>query len=130
MKVPYLLRSWITATLIASWVTQVLASDDIMAGYYGNTVVAKGGMTDSYTHYRPDHTFDVSVRLLFMAVKFQGTWRIDENGELCLSFDDPVPPKTPNPLCKPAVPRKVGDTWIDRTSGTTRKVIVRSGTEY
>jgi hypothetical protein len=39
----------------------VFAADDMMAGFYGNTVVSVGGALESHTHYRADHTFDVTA---------------------------------------------------------------------
>ena len=91
------------------------AGDDPMANLVGNTIVYvdKGGM-ESHTHYNADHTFDGAVPS--MGYKYKGTWALDANGQLCRTFDPPVPGRT-NPDCAPATPHAVGDSWTDADGG-------------
>ena len=58
-----------------------LASDHVMAGFYGNTAVATGGMADTHTAYSPDHTFVMKVPSF--GVEFKGTWVVDASSTLC-----------------------------------------------
>src|SRR6185436_19092158 len=51
-------RVLIAASAIALFAMPTFAADDIMTGFYGNTVVSTGGMFEAHTHYRADHTFD------------------------------------------------------------------------
>ena len=87
---------------------QGVASDDVMAGFYGNTAVATGGMADTHTAYSPDHTFVMKVPSF--GVEFKGTWVVDASSTLCRTFESP-PPGVTNPLCSPIAAHKVGDTW-------------------
>ena len=89
------------------------ADEDVMAGFYGNTTVATGGMAETHTAYSADHSFVMKVPSF--GVEFKGKWAIN-NGQLCRTFDSP-PPGVTNPLCTPIAAHKVGDTWTmgDRT---------------
>jgi hypothetical protein len=91
--------------------TAALGADDPMASLYGNTLVVVGstGM-ESHTVYNADHTFSGIVPS--MSYKYQGTWAIDDKGQLCRTFNPPVPGRT-NPDCDPMdpTPRAVGDKW-------------------
>jgi hypothetical protein len=113
-------------TLLAA---PAVAADDMMAGFYGNTAIVTGGMVESHTHYRADHTFDVSATAMGMSYNFKGTWKIDDKGQLCRTYADPAPPNTPNPLCTPAEAHKVGDTWTVTANGNTRTVTLKAGIE-
>lgn len=113
-------------TLLAS---PAIAGDDVMAGFYGNTAVVTGGIVESHTHYRADHTFDVSATAMGQSYNFKGTWKIDDTGQLCRTYADPAPPNTPNPLCTPASAHKVGDTWTVTANGSTRTVTLKAGIE-
>jgi hypothetical protein len=90
-----------------------LADDDVMAGFYGNTSIATGGMADTHTNYSADHTFVMKVPSF--GVSFKGTWAVNA-GTLCRTFDSP-PPGVTNPLCTQIEAHKVGDTWT--TDGRT-----------
>jgi hypothetical protein len=46
------------AALLAS--TSLASANDIMAGYYGNTLIATTAASQIHIHYRADHTFDAS----------------------------------------------------------------------
>ena len=111
-------------TLLAA---PAFAADDIMSGYYGNTAIATGGMLESHTHYRADHSFDVSASVMGQTYAFKGTWAIDAKGQLCRTYADPAPPNTPNPLCTPAEAHKVGDTWTVTMGSNTRTITLKAG---
>ncbi|HUO93372.1 MAG TPA: hypothetical protein VMU22_10645 [Rhizomicrobium sp.] len=83
------------------------AEDDVMAGFYGNTAVATGGMAETHTSYSADHSFVMKVPSY--GVQFKGTWTLNGT-QLCRTFDSP-PPGVSNPLCTPIEAHKVGDTW-------------------
>ena len=112
------------AILIAA---PALAGDDVMAGFYGNTAVATGGMVESHTHYRADHTFDLTASAMGTDYKFSGTWKIDEKGQLCRTYVGDAPPNTPNPLCTPIEAHKVGDSWTVTMGASTRTVTLKPG---
>lgn len=99
------------------------AGDDVMAPYYGNTVIATGGMADTHSNYNADHTFVMNVPAFHMS--FKGTWKID-GANMCRTFDAP-PPGTPNPLCMPLEAHKVGDSWTVSVNGKTRGVTLVPG---
>jgi hypothetical protein len=102
------------------------AADDIMAGFYGNTVISSGGMLESRTHYRADHTFDVTATAMGQSFNDKGTWKIDDKGQLCRTYDAP-PPGMPNPLCIPSESHKVGDSWTVSVNGQTRNMMLKAG---
>ena len=112
------------AMLIAA---PALAADDVMAGFYGNTAVATGGMVESHTHYRADHTFDLTATAMGTNYAFKGTWKIDEKGQLCRTYVGDVPPGTPNPLCTPIEAHKVGDSWTMTMGTNTRTITLKPG---
>ncbi|HEX3675639.1 MAG TPA: hypothetical protein VHU87_15315 [Rhizomicrobium sp.] len=107
-------------TLLAS---PALAADDVMAGYYGNTAIATGGMTDTHTTFSADHTFDMRVPAFHM--EFKGSWKLD-GAQICRTFDSP-PPGVTNPLCTQAAAHKVGDTWTATANGKTRTIKLVQG---
>lgn len=92
--------SIVVASVLVLSSAPALAGDDIMAGYYGNTVVSVGGVLESHTHYRADHTFDVSATAMGQSFNDKGTWIVDDKGQLCRTYESP-PPGFPNPLCIP-----------------------------
>ena len=104
------------------------AADDIMAGYYGNTVVSTGGPVESHTHYKADHTFDMTATAMGQSFSGKGTWALDATGQVCRTFETP-PPGTPNPLCLPGEAHKVGDNWTVSVGGQTRNVTMKAGIE-
>ena len=123
-------RFWIAILPFTLCPVGALAADDIMAGTYGNTLVATGGIAETHTHYRADHTFDITARALLMTYNFKGTWKIDEKGDVCLTFVEPLPPRTTNPACRPATgPHKAGDTWTTTRNGNTRTMTIVAGIE-
>jgi hypothetical protein len=60
------------AALLAS--TSLGSADDIMAGYYGNTLVATTAESQIHIHYRADHTFDASGTDAAGPIAFKGMW--------------------------------------------------------
>jgi hypothetical protein len=106
-----------------------LAADDIMAGYYGNTVVSSGGMITSGTHYRADHTFDVTGSAMGITKTFKGTWEMKGN-QLCRTYVGDQPPGLPsNPFCIPWEAHKVGDTWTVTLNGNSRTLTLKAGVQ-
>ncbi|MGZ5936854.1 MAG: hypothetical protein ACXWLK_05605 [Rhizomicrobium sp.] len=116
------------ASAVALCAAPAFASDDIMAGYYGNTVVSAGGMIESHTHYRADHTFDLTASAMGQTFNSKGTWKIDDKGQLCRTYET-APPGMPNPLCIPAEPHKPGDNWTASVNGQTRNMTMKAGVE-
>jgi|SRR6185369_14239288 hypothetical protein len=121
-------RVLIAAAALALASAPALAADDVMAGYYGNTVVSSGGMGEAHTHYKADHTFDVSMSAMGQTFNGKGTWSIDDKGQLCRNYETP-PPGMPNPLCIPAEAHKVGDAWSVTINGQTRNLTLKAGVE-
>ena len=119
-------NSVIVASIFVLSIAPAVAADDIMSGYYGNTVVSVGGMLESHTHYRADHTFDVSATAMGQSFNGKGTWAIDDKGQLCRTYETP-PPGFPNPLCIPAEAHKVGDSWTVSVNGQTRNMSIKAG---
>jgi hypothetical protein len=103
-----------------------LADDEVMRGYFGNTLIVKGGMVDTYTHFHPDHTFDASAMVLGARVTRKGTWKLDDKGQLCRWIDNP-PAGAPNPLCFALSAHKPGDSWTMTVNGATRTVTLKAG---
>jgi hypothetical protein len=102
------------------------AADDIMAGYFGNTVVGTSAMGESHTHYKADRTFDVKLSSMMGSFTGKGTWKIDEKGQLCRTYEQP-PPGMPNPLCIVAEAHKPGDTWTVTINGQSRTLTLKAG---
>lgn len=105
------------------------AADDVMASFYGNTVVSTGGIAEVHTHYRPDHSFDMVASRMGFSRTFKGTWAIDAKNNFCRTFVGAPPPDTTNPLCTPFTPRKVGETWTMDVNGSTRTITLKAGIE-
>ena len=105
------------------------AGDDVMANFYGNTVISTGGMAEVHTHYRADHSFDMTASMMGMSRTFKGTWAVDAKGNLCRTFVGGVPPDTTNPLCLLIAAHKVGDTWTIDMNGSSRTVTLKAGIE-
>ncbi len=103
---------------------------DVMAGYYGNTAVSTGGMAEIHTHYRADHSFDLTGSAMGMSHSYKGTWSIDGTGQLCRVFTGDMPPNATNPVCTPIAAHKVGDTWtLTGKDGSTRTITLKAGIE-
>ncbi|HEY2069849.1 MAG TPA: hypothetical protein VGG48_09870 [Rhizomicrobium sp.] len=114
---------FMTAAALALCGTSAFAADDIMAGFYGNTAVATGGMADTHTTYSPDHTFTTKVPSFNMTVN--GTWKMD-GANLCRHIESP-PMGVPADSCVPMTAHKVGDTWSITTNGQTRTITLLKG---
>jgi hypothetical protein len=99
------------------------AADDLLAGFYGNTVISTGGAVESRTHFKADHTFDAVFGGGMFSSK--GTWEI-KDGKLCRTYDPPIP-NVPNPVCVPAEAHKVGDKWTVTVNGDVRQVSLVAG---
>ncbi len=107
--------------------TAAFAGDDIMANTYGNTVIGKSAMGESHTHYKADHTFDTNLSSMMGSMKANGTWAINDKGELCRTYASALPPGMPNPLCIPWTAHKVGDSWQATFNGRTSDVSLVAG---
>ena len=83
---------------------------DVLACFYGNTLVAKDGDIVSHFWYKPDHTFTGTVPAYYLVIK--GTWSEMEDGTICRVFDPPLP-TIANPDCGPMLVRKPGDVAAD-----------------
>src|SRR5205085_2318970 len=124
-----MLRRMMVATTIAALLPAAAgAQDDVMAGYYGNTVVSTGGMAEVHTHYWPDHSFDVASSAMGRSLTSKGTWKIDDHGQLCRIYDKP-PPTITNPVCTELQPHKPGDKWTATFNGRSRDVTMVAGVQ-
>ncbi len=104
--------SILLAATAAAWADDTA---DPMANFYGNTVVVvDANGVESHTHYNADHTFD-GVAPAFN-YRYKGTWEITADGQLCHTFDPPLPGKT-NPQCNPIAPVAVGGNWTSADGG-------------
>ena len=120
-------RFLIAAAALALAASPALAGDEAMSGYFGNTVVATGGIAESHTHFKADHTFDITASAMGMDYVFKGTWEL-KGDQLCRHYDDPTPPGLPsNPLCTPWAAHKVGDSWTAGMNGKTRALTLKAG---
>lgn len=115
------------ATLLVSSAL-AFAADDPMANYYGNTVVSKGGNGESHTHYKKGGTLDATLSGMMGSITLNGSWKLDDKGQLCRTYDNPPPMlPIPNPLCTPFTPHNVGDTWTLEVGGQSRTVSLVKG---
>ena len=112
----------VAAMLLA---TPALAADDVMAGFYGNTVVSTSQLGESHTHYKADHTFDVTLTGAMGTFTGKGTWEA-KDGQLCRTYDQP-PPGLPNPFCIPIAAHKVGDSWTVSFAGREVPATLKEG---
>ena len=101
------MRAFVLAASLVALSATAAAADDVMASFYGNTVIAKGGMADTHSYYNADHSFTMKAPAFNM--EWKGTWKVD-GGQLCRTFEK-APPGVSNPLCTPIVAQKVGDSW-------------------
>jgi hypothetical protein len=104
------------AAVLLATSSVAVAGDDPMANTYGNTLVSvsAGGM-EAHTYYNADHTF--SGKVPSMGFEYKGTWTLDDKGELCRTFDPPVPGRT-NPDCGSFENHAVGEKWNSADGGT------------
>lgn len=115
------------AVLLASS-SMALAGDDVLAGYFGNTVISKSQMGESHTHYNADHTFSGTASGMMGSMDFKGTWKIDDKGQLCRTYATALP-GMPNPLCTPVEAHKPGDTWTLQMGGQSRTISLVKGVQ-
>ncbi len=87
--------------------TSFAFADDIMASRYGNTTITTDASgTQSKLYYNADGTFTGKQA----GQTFNGTWKLDGSGNICLNFAQPIQ-GAPNPTCVPIAAHKVGDSW-------------------
>jgi opacity protein-like surface antigen len=101
-----------------------IAADDIMANYYGN--IGKSAMGQSHTHYRANHTFDSALSNDQGSMETDGTWALNDKGEICRTYNTPVP-GFPNPICNAWAAHKVGDSWQITVNGRTSELTLVAG---
>lgn len=117
----------ILASLVALAISSTaLAADDIMANYYGNTVIGKSAAGESRTHYKADHTFDSALSSAQGSMDTRGTWALNDKREICRTYETPVP-GMPNPACVLLTAHKVGDKWQVVFNGRTSDVSLVAG---
>ena len=117
----------VVALLVSSGAAQAYG-DDVMAGYYGNTVISKGANGESRTHYKKDGTLDAVVSGALGSLSLNGTWKLDEKGQLCRTYSNvPAMLPIPNPLCTPVTAHKPGDTWTVQIGTQSRTVTMVAG---
>jgi hypothetical protein len=110
--------------------TGAFAGDDVMANYYGNTVVSKSANGESHTHYKKGGTLDATLTGMMGSINLTGTWKIDDKGQLCRTYDNPPPMlPIPNPFCTAWEAHKVGDTWTVTVGGQTRTITLVAGVQ-
>ena len=91
-----------------------LGADEIMANYFGNTVIATSQMGELRVHYKPDHSFSGRADGPMGKYDIRGTWKFDEHGNLCRTYSTngtDLPPGMPNPYCAAWSAHNVGDVW-------------------
>jgi hypothetical protein len=115
----------LSAGLIVASAPVASAGDEIMANYFGNTVVAQSKLGISKVHYRSNHTFGGTAAGPAGEVQLSGSWKLD-NGQLCRSYEH-APPGSPNPFCTPWESHKVGETWTMSAEGQTAQVSLVAG---
>jgi hypothetical protein len=74
-------RLSIATLVLVSCATAAFATADVMAAFYGNTLVSTGGHAEIHTHYRADHSFDLVASMMGMSRTFKGTWAADDKGD-------------------------------------------------
>lgn len=115
----------IAAAVTLLYAAPALAADDVMASTYGNTVVSTGAAGESRTHYKADHTFDVTMVGAQGTLSTKGTWTVAD-GKLCRTYEQLAPGMT-NPICTPAEAHAVGDTWTVTINGQVRTGTLKAG---
>jgi hypothetical protein len=102
------------------------AADDIMANYYGNTVIGKSVLGESHTHYKADHTFSADLSSDQGSMQTDGTWALNDKGEICRTYSTPIP-GFPSVLCNVWSAHKIGDHWQTTVNGRTSEVSLVAG---
>jgi hypothetical protein len=113
----------IAASLAVVSASAAFAGDEAMAGYFGNTAIVTGGMTETRTYYNADHTF--TLKAPSFGMEWKGTWKLD-GANLCRTYEK-APPGVPNPFCTPMQAHKAGDSWTMTMDGKTRTVSLVKG---
>ncbi len=124
------MRALVLGAAMAFAASSAFAGDDIMANYFGNTVVSKSGAGEVHTHYKKDGTLDATLSGMMGSIELKGTWKIDDKGQLCRTYDNPpamLP--IPNPFCLAWESHKVGDSWTVTYGGQTRTVTLVAGVQ-
>ena len=123
------MRALILGAVVALVVPSLaIAADDPMANFYGNTVISKGANGESHTHYKKGGTLDATLSGPMGSVNLTGTWKVDEKGQLCRTYDNPPPMlPIPNPFCTPWTSHNVGDTWTLDIGGQSRTISLVKG---
>ena len=103
---------FILATLVAA--SSAYAEEDIMAGFYGNTLVITDQSGVQKWRYKPDHTLSATMQ---DGKRITGTWLVNE-GRLCET------PEGQGSVCYQMGAKKVGDKWTGRPGMTLE---VKSG---
>lgn len=121
----------VAAAFIGSFPLCAEANDDIMANYFGNTVVVSAGHGESHVHYRPDHTFDSKATTWLGDFEFKGTWQIDDKGNLCRVIDPkslPFPvPGSSKAACFLWKAHNIGETWTVDVNGQSAQFSLQAG---
>jgi hypothetical protein len=120
----------LAAALLGVSSASALAGEEIMANYFGNTVIATGQLGTLRVHYRPDHSFIGRAEGPAGAYDVRGTWALDAQGNLCRHYTtsgSDLPPGMPNPYCAPAAAHNVGDTWTVTENGKSAQVTLVAG---
>ena len=99
--------------------TTVRADQDVLNGFYGNTLISKDGDYETHYFYKSDHNFTATLPVYYLALK--GTWTQDANGEICRVFSTPLP-GVKNPDCNVMQVHKVGDTETE-ANGDSEKLV-------
>jgi hypothetical protein len=125
MRQALLLFAFASIFSASAFAASSLPSDDVMAGYVGNTAISTGGRAEVHILYNSDHTFVLKVPMY--AMEFSGRWAVN-GSTICFNYDIP-PPGISNPDCSPLVPHKVGDSWTERSEDGTRKLTLVAGAQ-
>lgn len=123
-------RFIMAAAFAASSSTAAFAGEEVMANYFGNTVVATSQLGQIRVHYKANHSFSGKAQGPTGSYDIRGTWTLDAQGNLCRTYSTngaSLPPGTPNPYCAPVSAHNVGDTWTVTENGKTAEVKLVSG---
>jgi hypothetical protein len=120
------MRTIVLAAALILSPAAAMAAGDVMSGYYGNTVITRTNQGESHIHYRADHKFDGSAHNTVGSMDLTGSWTIDDEGQLCRTYDTP-PPGITNPSCSPIAAHSPGETWSDSVDGQTRALTLAPG---
>ena len=101
------MRKALIAAAALAFSTTFASADDIMASRYGNTTITTDPAgTQTKIYYAADGTFTGKQA----SQEFKGTWKLDGNGNVCLTTT-PQLPGYPDPICSPVSQHNVGDSW-------------------